>query len=94
MASRLGYHMIIPPNITKYHQIPRQDAVDDSIGNSYAAIKFACHNAADPNQKGIMRIYIQTPIAMMDGDIVAIMDRQGLPSLFPPILNSVSQVDL
>ncbi|KAJ5850474.1 hypothetical protein N7455_010330 [Penicillium solitum] len=42
--------------ITEDYQTPRQDAVDGGIGNPYAAIKFACHNAADPNQKGIMRI--------------------------------------
>lgn len=27
-----------------------------------------------------MRIQIQTPIVMMDGDLIAVMDRQGFPS--------------
>ena len=54
---------VLDENITKDYQTLRQDTVDDGIGNSYAAIKFACHNAGDPNQKGVMRICIQTPIA-------------------------------
>ncbi|KAJ5685978.1 hypothetical protein N7536_008597 [Penicillium majusculum] len=73
---------LLDEKITEDYQTLRQDAVDDGIGNPYAAIKFACYNAADPNQKGIMPIYIQILIVMMDGDLVAAMDRQGFPSSF------------
>lgn len=75
---------VLYENITKDYKTLRQDAVDDGIGNPYAAIEFACHNAADHNKKGIMPIYIQTPIVMMGGDLVAIKDRQGLSRFFPP----------
>ncbi|RHZ43400.1 uncharacterized protein CDV56_100298 [Aspergillus thermomutatus] len=53
---------VLDEKIAEDYQTMSQDEVDDGIGNPYAAIKFACHNAADPNQKGILRIYIQIPI--------------------------------
>ncbi|KAL2818526.1 hypothetical protein BDW59DRAFT_175147 [Aspergillus cavernicola] len=53
---------VLYEKITEGYQTMRQDEVDAGIGNPYATIKFACHDAAGPNQKGIMRIYIQIPI--------------------------------
>ncbi|KAJ5384351.1 hypothetical protein N7517_002262 [Penicillium concentricum] len=39
-----------------------QDEVNGGLGPPFAAIKFACHGAADHNKKGIIRIYIQIHI--------------------------------
>lgn len=53
---------VLDEKITEQYQTVTQCEVDDGLGPPFAAIKFACYSAADPNKKGIMRIYIQTPI--------------------------------
>lgn len=53
---------VIDEKITEDFQTRTQAEVDEYGALPYAVLKFACHNAADPREKGFMRIYIQIPI--------------------------------
>jgi hypothetical protein len=70
---------VLDEKITEHYERMIQHEVDAGFGCPYAAIKFACHNAADPDQKGIMRIYIQIPITGTLGRGPRARSEQAMP---------------
>ncbi|OJJ44478.1 hypothetical protein ASPZODRAFT_18668 [Penicilliopsis zonata CBS 506.65] len=70
---------VLDEKLTEEYRKMSQGKVDRGGGPPFAAVKFTCHRASDPDQKGFMRLYIQIPVTGTLLAPAAVRAQQAVP---------------